>query len=56
VLNYFITIDEGEDICGPSGDMECRGADTAEEFERQKAKIIAAMTEIDAGCLWLDGN
>jgi predicted extracellular nuclease len=28
--------------------MECRGADTTLEFDRQKAKIVAAMTEIDA--------
>jgi predicted extracellular nuclease len=48
VLNYFITLDAGPDICGPSGDMECRGADTVEEFDRQKAKIIDAMSEIDA--------
>ncbi|MDT8382041.1 MAG: ExeM/NucH family extracellular endonuclease, partial [Brevefilum sp.] len=48
VLNYFTTIDTGDDICGPSEDMECRGADTTLEFDRQKAKIVAAMTEIDA--------
>ncbi len=28
--------------------MECRGADTAEELNRQRAKIVAAMTTIDA--------
>lgn len=48
VLNYFVTIDDGPDICGPSGNMECRGADTPTEFERQRAKILAAMSEIDA--------
>jgi hypothetical protein len=48
VLNYFTTIDTGDWICGPSGDMECRGADTAEELARQRAKILAAMVEIDA--------
>ncbi len=49
VLNYFVTLDDGvNDICGPSGTMECRGADTAEEFERQKAKIVAAMIAIDS--------
>ena len=35
VLNYFTTLDG-------------RGANTAEEFERQRTKIIAAITEIDA--------
>ncbi len=48
VLNYFVTLDLGPDICGPSGTLECRGADTAEEFERQKAKIVAAMVAIDS--------
>jgi len=49
VLNYFVTLDDGtNDICGPSGTLECRGADTAEEFERQKAKILAALDIIDA--------
>src|SRR5690606_38249070 len=28
--------------------MECRGADTPEEFERQRAKILAALSEIGA--------
>jgi predicted extracellular nuclease len=50
VLNYFTTIDMGTGhwICGPSGDMECRGADTAEELTRQRAKILAALSGIDA--------
>ncbi|HAE85610.1 MAG TPA: hypothetical protein DCG78_03760 [Anaerolineaceae bacterium] len=48
VLNYFTTIDTGAWICGPSGDMECRGADTAEELTRQRAKILAALSGIDA--------
>jgi len=42
----------GDDVvalmkAGPDG-MECRGADTAEELTRQRAKILAAMSEIDA--------
>ncbi|HHW84574.1 MAG TPA: ExeM/NucH family extracellular endonuclease, partial [Actinomycetales bacterium] len=48
VLNYFVTLDNGPDICGPSGTLECRGADDAEEFTRQKAKIVAAMAAINA--------
>ncbi len=49
VLNYFITLDDGvNDVCGPSGTLECRGADTAEELTRQRAKILAAMAIIDA--------
>jgi predicted extracellular nuclease len=53
VLNYFTTIDTGDWICGPSGDMECRGADTVEEFERQRAKIISAIEAIDADVVGL---
>jgi hypothetical protein len=53
VLNYFTTIDTGAWICGPSGDMECRGADDAEEFGRQRAKIIAALSSIDADVVGL---
>jgi predicted extracellular nuclease len=60
VLNYFTTIDGSryrDDyeywICGPSGDMECRGADTAEEFTRQRAKIIAALAAMDADVVGL---
>jgi hypothetical protein len=48
VLNYFTTIDTGAWICGPSGNMECRGADTPEELIRQRAKILAALSGIDA--------
>jgi len=53
VLNYFTTIDDGNWICGPSEDMECRGADTAEELARQRAKIIAALSGIDADVVGL---
>lgn len=48
VLNYFLDIDYGVDYCGPSGNMECRGADTIEELERQRAKILAALSDIEA--------
>ncbi len=54
VLNYFTTLDDGtNDICGPTQDMECRGADTSEEFDRQRAKIIAALAAIDADVVGL---
>ena len=49
VLNYFVTLDDGvNDICGPDGIQECRGADDSIEFDRQKAKILAALDSIDA--------
>jgi uncharacterized protein len=40
VLNYFTTLDS-------------RGADTPEEFERQRTKIIAAISQIDADVVGL---
>jgi hypothetical protein len=53
VLNYFTTFDDQGDICGPSADMGCRGADNAEEFSRQRDKIIRAIVSIDADILGL---
>jgi len=48
VLNFFTTLDLGPDICGPTGNLECRGADTAEEYERQLAKLVAGIIALDA--------
>lgn len=53
VLNYFTTLDNSGPICGPSVDMDCRGADNAFEFERQRAKIIAAIIAMDADVVGL---
>ncbi len=54
VLNYFTTLDDGvNDICGPAGDQECRGADDANELERQRAKIVAALSMINADVVGL---
>ena len=53
VLNYFSTIDTGVFVCGPLENQECRGADDAEEFTRQKDKIITALAEIDADVVGL---
>lgn len=52
VLNYFTTLDEGNNTCGPNN-LGCRGADTQEEFERQRAKILAALSAIDADIVGL---
>lgn len=52
VLNYFNTFENctyGVDGA-PAG---CRGAESIEEFERQKAKIVNAMVEIDADIIGL---
>jgi predicted extracellular nuclease len=53
VLNYFTTLDGSGPICGPGADEYCRGADNAEEFTRQRDKIIAAIAEIDADVVGL---
>ncbi|HZJ09451.1 MAG TPA: ExeM/NucH family extracellular endonuclease [Trueperaceae bacterium] len=45
VLNYFEDFGGG---CGPSGMEECRGADNANEFTRQRDKIFAALDTMDA--------
>jgi len=63
VLNYFTTIDEiqddsgpndpADDVCGPAEDQECRGADNMNEFERQRDKIVAALSAMDADVVGL---
>ena len=54
VLNYFTTIDDGfNDICGPLMNLECRGADDAEELTRQRDKLIAALAGVDADVVGL---
>ncbi len=53
-LNYFLTIDTGAAICGPLKNAECRGADTAEEFTRQRAKLLAALSGLDAAVVGLN--
>jgi hypothetical protein len=54
VLNYFTTIDQSGASCFPSGTRsDCRGADSAAEFNRQRTKIIAALMAIDADVVGL---
>jgi predicted extracellular nuclease len=53
VLNYFSTIDDSGNICGPNEDMECRGADTTAEFTRQRDKIFTALALMDADVVGL---
>ena len=51
VLNSFKTIDTtssgSSGPCGPSRTLDCRGADSEAELERQRAKIVAALTAMD---------
>lgn len=57
VLNYFTTLDAGTSawICGPSGTMECRGADANQPLElgRQQVKIVNAILGMDADIVGL---
>ena len=53
VLNYFTTIDGNGNICGPDGDQGCRGADSQFELDRQRAKIVSALAELDADVVGL---
>lgn len=48
VLNYFDTLTSAGNVCGPTGGQGCRGADDANELERQRAKLVAALSAIDA--------
>ena len=52
VLNYFTTIDttasNSTGTCGPSGTLDCRGADSEAELVRQRTKMVAALSALDA--------
>jgi hypothetical protein len=54
VLNYFTTLNDGSHTCPPSNTAsDCRGANSAEEFTRQRDKIISALAGIDADVVGL---
>jgi predicted extracellular nuclease len=53
VLNYFTTLDTGPTGCGPTGTLECRGANTTFELDRQRAKTVAEILGLDADVLGL---
>jgi hypothetical protein len=52
VLNYFLTVDmtssNSVGFCGPTGTLDCRGADSNQELQRQRTKMLAALAAIDA--------
>ncbi len=59
VLNYFTTIDTGSPACGPSGTLDCRGANSEAERVRQLDKIAAALSAMDAdvvGVIEIENN
>jgi len=59
VLNFFSTLDSGQPVCGPLGNENCRGADSAEELQRQLAKTVSALALMNAdivGLIELENN
>src|SRR4029078_1099681 len=53
VLNFFTTLDTSPTGCGPTGVLECRGANTPAELARQRAKTVSEITGLDADILGL---
>lgn len=56
VLNYFLTLDTTNVApfpCGPNQNQECRGANTAQEFTRQRAKLLQALYILNADVVGL---
>ena len=53
VLNFFTTIDSGQDDCGPQGNDGCRGANSNTEYTRQIEKTTTALIESGADILGL---
>lgn len=51
-LNFFSTLDAGDNVCGPAA-LGCRGANSAAEFERQRRKLAAAIKALDADIVGL---
>ncbi|MCL1594916.1 MAG: ExeM/NucH family extracellular endonuclease [Actinomycetia bacterium] len=52
-LNFFVTIDANGNKCGPTLSSGCRGADNPDEFQRQRAKLLSALEELDADIVGL---
>ena len=59
VLNFFTTLDanpgsgNGPDICAPGANLECRGASSELEFDRQRDKVLSALLGLDADVVGL---
>jgi hypothetical protein len=60
-LNYFLTADYPtgnplDNKCGPLNNVECRGwdSDQVDEFTRQRTKLLAALSGLDADIIGLN--
>jgi predicted extracellular nuclease len=57
--NFFSNIDSGQPTCGPQGNQNCRGADSAAELSRQIEKNATTMSLMGAdiiGLIELENN
>ena len=48
LMNYFTTMNNSHNTCGPFAKRDCRGADSVRELLRQRQKIVAAVLALDA--------
>lgn len=58
-LSFFAGIDAGQAVCGPSANENCRGADSAQELNRQLEKMVTTLRLLDAdvvGLIELENN
>jgi predicted extracellular nuclease len=54
VLNFFTTLNDGINKCPPSNTAgDCRGANNATEFDRQRAKIVDELAALNADVVGL---
>jgi uncharacterized protein len=57
-LNFFVTLDPDggplDNKCGPSLTLECRGADDATEFTRQRDKLLQALKGLGGDVIGLN--
>ncbi len=60
-LNFFVTLNYPtgnplDNKCGPNQTLECRGADSdqPDEFNRQRTKLLAALTGLDGDVIGLN--
>ena len=60
-LNFFLTLDttnsdSGPGPCGANQNLDCRGADASQplEFQRQRSKLLAALTGLNADVIGLN--
>jgi predicted extracellular nuclease len=52
--NFFTTLNDGTNVCPPSNTAsDCRGANSAAEFERQRTKLVEELVGLDADAVAL---